>query len=72
MDPKVDAAKGRAKEAAGALTGDEELKATGKAEQSSAERRQTIDDAADRAKSAVSDAAEKAQGAIDSAKDKMS
>jgi uncharacterized protein YjbJ (UPF0337 family) len=71
MDPKVDDAKGRVKEAAGTLTGNEDLKAEGAAEQASAQAQQGIDDAADAAKGVVSDLSKKAEDAIDAVKDKL-
>lgn len=72
MDPKIEEATGRVKEAAGALTGDEDLKAKGQAEQASAKAKQKVDDVADKAKDAVKDVAGKAEDVIDSVKDKLS
>jgi uncharacterized protein YjbJ (UPF0337 family) len=72
MDPKIEEATGRVKEAAGALTGNDDLKAEGAAEQASAKAQQTLDDAADAAKGAVQNVAGAAEGAIDSIKDKLS
>jgi uncharacterized protein YjbJ (UPF0337 family) len=69
MDPKIEEATGRVKEAAGALTGNDDLKAEGAAEQASAKAQQTLDDAA---KGAVQNVAGAAEGAIDSIKDKLS
>lgn len=57
---KADELKGRAKEAAGAVTGDEDLKQEGRAEQGLAEVREKVTDAADKVK----------QG-IDAVKDKL-
>lgn len=72
MDPKIEDAKGRAKEAAGALTGNDDLKAEGQADQAAAKVQKSLDDAADKAKDAVKGAAEAAEGAIDAIKDKLS
>lgn len=72
MDPRIDEAAGRVKEAAGALTGDEDLKAEGQAEQAAAKAQQALDDVADKAKDVVKDVAGAAEGVIDSVKDKLS
>ncbi|MEI6363203.1 MAG: CsbD family protein [Actinomycetes bacterium] len=72
MDPKIEDATGRVKEAAGALTGNDDLKAEGAAEQASAQAQQAVNDAADAAKSAVQDVAGAAESVIDSVKDKLS
>jgi len=72
MDPKIEDATGRVKEAAGALTGNDDLKAEGAAEQASAQAQQAVTDAADAAKSAVQDVAGAAESVIDSVKDKLS
>jgi uncharacterized protein YjbJ (UPF0337 family) len=72
MDPKIEDAKGRVKEATGALTGNDDLKAEGQADQASAKAQQTLDDVADKAKGAVKDVADAAEGVIDSVKDKLS
>lgn len=72
MDPKIEDAKGRVKEATGALTGNDDLKAEGQADQASAKAKQTLDDVADKAKDAVKDVAGAAEGVIDSVKDKLS
>jgi uncharacterized protein YjbJ (UPF0337 family) len=72
VDPKLEEATGRVKEAAGALTGDDDLKAEGQADQAEAKAREAVDDAADKAKDAVAGAAKAAEGVIDSVKDKLS
>jgi uncharacterized protein YjbJ (UPF0337 family) len=72
MDPKIDEATGRVKEAAGALTGNEDLKAEGQADQAKAQAQQALDDVADKAKGVVKDVADAAEGVIDSVKDKLS
>ena len=53
-----DDAKGRAKEAAGGLTGDDDLKNEGKTDQAAG----TVKDAADSAKDKVDDAVDKVRG----------
>lgn len=52
-DGTADDAKGRIKEAAGALTGDQDLKDEGKADQAAGAVKGKIDDVADKAKSLV-------------------
>jgi uncharacterized protein YjbJ (UPF0337 family) len=59
MAGEIDEAKGRAKEAAGALTDDQSLKDEGK-----------VDKAAGRLKDLVDDVKDKVTGAIDNAKDR--
>lgn len=59
-DHKTDEAKGRAKEAAGSLTGDDELKNEGK-----------TDRAASSVKKKAEDVKEKADDAVDSAREKL-
>ncbi|PZS15243.1 MAG: CsbD family protein [Solirubrobacterales bacterium] len=49
-DKNVDEGKGRLKEAAGSLTGDESLKNEGKADQAKASLKDTVDQVADKAK----------------------
>jgi len=60
MDSNLDDIKGRAKEAAGDLTNDRDLKNEGKADRASG-----------RAKEAVEDMKDKADDLIDKAKDKL-
>jgi uncharacterized protein YjbJ (UPF0337 family) len=52
-DKHADEAKGRAKEAAGALTGDDSLKNEGKGDQAKASVKDSVDKVADKAKRAV-------------------
>lgn len=59
-DPRIEDATGRAKEAVGALTGNDDLKASGEADQAAAKVHKTVDEVADAAK-----------GAIDSIKDAL-
>jgi uncharacterized protein YjbJ (UPF0337 family) len=58
VEEKMDDLKGRAKEAAGDLTNDRDLKAEGKADQAGAE----VKGMADKAKDAVEDAVDKVKG----------
>jgi uncharacterized protein YjbJ (UPF0337 family) len=60
-DEKVDEAKGRAKEAAGALTDDDELKREGKIDQGSSSIKEKLGDAIDKAEDVVDDVADKAK-----------
>jgi uncharacterized protein YjbJ (UPF0337 family) len=50
MDGKTDEAKGRVKEAAGALTGDRDLKNEGKVDQAQGKVKNAVDDIADKLK----------------------
>jgi uncharacterized protein YjbJ (UPF0337 family) len=52
-DHKVEDTKGRLKEAAGDITGDEGLKREGKLDQASASAKKAIDDVADKVKDIV-------------------
>jgi uncharacterized protein YjbJ (UPF0337 family) len=61
MSGKTDKAKGRIKEAAGALTGDRKLKAEGKLDQAAGTVKNVVDKVADKAKRALSDAKAKAK-----------
>jgi uncharacterized protein YjbJ (UPF0337 family) len=47
MDKNIDKAKGRAKEAAGALTGDKRLKNEGRVDQAKGSAKKTVDRVAD-------------------------
>jgi uncharacterized protein YjbJ (UPF0337 family) len=53
MSGKTDVAKGRIKEAAGVLTGNDKLRAEGKADQTIGEVKQVADKAVDKVKQAV-------------------
>jgi uncharacterized protein YjbJ (UPF0337 family) len=55
MSDKMDEAKGRAKEAAGALTDDDELKREGKMDQAGATVKEKVGDAVDAVKDKVED-----------------
>ena len=72
MDPKLEDAAGRVKEAAGTLSGNDDLKAEGAADQASAQAHEAINDAADKAKEMVEGVTDAAEGAIDAVKDKLS
>ncbi|MGI8802338.1 MAG: CsbD family protein [Solirubrobacteraceae bacterium] len=52
-DKHVDEAKGRVKEAAGAITGDDELKREGKGDQAVASVKDAVDGVADKVKGAA-------------------
>ena len=60
MDGKTDEIKGRIKEAAGALTDDEPLRAEGKQEQAVVKVKQAIDKVVEKAQKAATTVAEKA------------
>ena len=72
MDPRIEEATGRVKEAAGSLTGNDDLKAEGAADQASAKAHKALDDVADTAKGVVEGAADAAKGAIDGVTEKLS
>lgn len=59
---KAEDLKGRAKEAAGSLTNDDELKSKGQADQASSSVKEKIDDAAGKAKDVAQSAKEKLTG----------
>ena len=59
MGANADEAKGRVKEAAGALTNDESLKAEGKADQIGAKVKDVLENVKDRAENAVDAVKEK-------------
>ena len=53
MTGKTDQMKGKAKEAVGGLTGDEELKSEGKADRHAGEVKEKVDEVIDKVKSVV-------------------
>ena len=59
MEDRMDEAKGRAKEAAGAITGDDDLKREGKADQAGAKVKDFVDDVKDKVEDAVDNVKEK-------------
>lgn len=58
---KADEGKGRVKEAAGSLTGDDDMKNEGKADQAGGKAKQKVGDAADKVGDAVGGAAKAAK-----------
>ena len=60
MDSKLDQAKGKVKQAAGDLTGNDDLKREGK-----------VDEASGNAKGKLADVKDKAEDAVDAVKDKL-
>ena len=71
MDPRLQNARGRIKEAAGALTGNQRLKSDGAADQVAAKAAQRVQELAKGAKGIVNNSAETVKGAIDNAADKL-
>jgi len=63
-DGKTDEAKGRVKEAAGSLTGDDDLKDEGKVDRGEGEAKQKVDDAKDTVEDAADSVADKAKDVI--------
>ena len=53
MDTNTDEAKGRIKEAAGDLTGNDKLKSDGKADQAAGDAKKVVNDVADKAEELV-------------------
>ena len=64
-DGTFDDAKGRVKEAAGALTDDEDLKREGKVDQAAGTVKDKVGDVSEKAKDAVGNVADKVKGALD-------
>ena len=71
MDPRLQDARGRIKEAAGALTGNKDLKASGSADQAAAKAAKAVKSAAKSAKGAVDKGAGAVKSAIDTAAQKL-
>jgi uncharacterized protein YjbJ (UPF0337 family) len=63
MGGKIDEAKGRIKEAAGALTGDDKLREEGKIDQAAGKVKQAVQTAVDKVRSAAENAVDKAKHA---------
>lgn len=61
---KVDEGKGRAKQAAGDLTGDEDLQREGKVDKAAGKTRQTVSDAGGKVGEGVSKVADSVKGAV--------
>ncbi len=59
---KVDEGKGRVKEAAGSLTGDDSLKNEGKVDRAAGDAKQKVGDAANKVGDAIGDVADKVKG----------
>jgi uncharacterized protein YjbJ (UPF0337 family) len=71
MDPRLQDARGRIKEAVGALLGNKDLKASGSADQAAAKATRVVRDAAKGAKGAVDKGAGAMKNAIDTATGKL-
>lgn len=71
MNPWMRDARGRIKEAMGALTGNQHLKSAGLADQSAAKAARAVNLVAQNAKGTVNDAAGAVTGAIDKAAKKL-
>jgi uncharacterized protein YjbJ (UPF0337 family) len=69
MGEKTDQAKGRVKEAAGVLAGDEDLEAEGKADRRAGEAKEKLEHAKDKIEEVIDEAKEKAEEVIDKVKD---
>ena len=71
MGEKTDQAKGRVKEAAGALTGDKDLEAEGKADRRAGEAKEKLGHAKDKIKEVIDDVEGKVEDVVDKAKDEL-
>jgi uncharacterized protein YjbJ (UPF0337 family) len=69
MSGKTDQVKGRAKEAAGTLTGNKDLASEGKADRRGGEVKQTLDHAKGKFEEFMDKAADKGKEAVDKVKD---
>ncbi len=61
-DRRTDETKGRLKEAAGSLTGDDDLKGEGQDDRRKADAKETIDKASDKAKDALDSVTDRLKG----------
>ena len=71
MSEKTDRISGRAKQAAGDITGDEELREEGETEETAADAKGKIGDFADKAKEKANEAKDKAQDVVDDVKKRV-
>ena len=71
MSGKSDQVKGRAKEAAGILTGNEDLEAEGKADRLTGEAKEKVDDAKTKVDDVIDSAKSKADEVADKVKDAL-
>ncbi len=71
MSEQTDRLKGRAKQATGDITGDDDLKQEGKTDESAADAKGKVDEATEKVKEKANEAKDKAQDAVDSIKDHL-
>lgn len=71
MGEKTDQMKGKVKEAAGTLTGDEDLEAEGKLDRRAGEAKENLGRAKDKVEEVIDKAKEKVEEGIDKAKDAL-
>jgi uncharacterized protein YjbJ (UPF0337 family) len=71
MGAKSDQVKGRAKEAVGTLTGDEDLESEGKADRRAGEVKEKLGHAKDKTEEVVEEAEDKVEEAVDKVKDAL-
>ena len=71
MGAKADKSKGNIKQAAGVVTGDEDLEAQGKADRKQGQVEEKIDDAKNRVKGFLEDAVDKVGDVAGKVKDKL-
>jgi uncharacterized protein YjbJ (UPF0337 family) len=71
MGEKTDKIEGRAKQAVGAVTGDQEIKREGEHQEDKGKLKGTLDSAVDKTHGAFEDVKDKAEDAVDAVKDKI-
>lgn len=71
MGSKSDDLKGRAKEAVGDLTGNEDLKREGQADRAAGKAKETVENVAEKAKDVVEKAEDVAADVVEEVKDKV-
>jgi uncharacterized protein YjbJ (UPF0337 family) len=71
MSGKTDQVKGQVKEAAGSLTGNQDLESEGKADRRAGEAKEKLDHAKDKIEEVIDDAEAKVEDVVDKAKDAL-
>ncbi len=71
MSEKTDRISGRAKQAAGDITGDDDLREEGETEEAAADAKGKVGEIADKAKVKAEEAKQKAEGVVDDVKKRL-
>lgn len=71
MSEQTDRVSGRVKQAAGDITGDDDLKQDGKTEESAADAKGKVDEVTDKVKDTANKAKDKAEDVVDKVKDRL-